>query len=440
MESKTAVLFNKNVPVRWETDVLVAGGGPAGISAALAAVRQGCSVRLVEAHTCLGGMGTAGLVPVFMQFDDGKNFLAGGIGREILGLLRKSNGTLHPNGKEIRAEVLKRVYDQLLGEAGVAFTFHSKLIGVNTENGVVREAICSGKSELFAVRARVFIDCTGDGDLAVFAGAPYEKGDAQGRMMPGTLCSLWTQIDWRKVEEGGLGRGNARIEDAIRDKVFSLEDRHLPGIWPLSESTGGGNVGHTFNLDGTDEESLTRAYVWARKTMPEYERYYKEYMKGFERMELVATAPLMGVRETRRILGDYVLNLEDFKARAVFPDEIGRYAYPVDIHIANPDKKSYDAFLKEFTGLRLGKGESYGIPYRVLTPRGLKNVLVAGRCVSTDRSMQASLRVMPGCFITGQAAGLAAAMMAAGEADSRRISVSELQARLKKMGAFLPNC
>jgi hypothetical protein len=258
-------------------------------------------------------------------------------------------------------------------------------------------------------------------------------------MMPGTLCSLWAGIDWEKVRASGLGVGNSMIEEAFKDGVFTLEDRHLPGMWQVGENIGGGNIGHTFDLDATDNESLTRAYLWGRKSLLEYERYYKEYLKGFEKMELVATGSLMGVRETRRIIGDYVLNVNDFKNRAVFADEIGRYCYPVDIHIAKPDKASFDAFMKEYTTMRMKPGESYGIPYRILTPIGLKNVLVAGRCVSTDRSMQASIRVMPGCFITGQAAGTAAGMVTGSGQSVHELDVHELQARLKKLGTYLPN-
>ncbi len=435
----TSISYSRNIPLCKEVDILVAGGGPAGATAALAAVRQGCSVHLVEAHSCLGGMGTAGMVPVFMQFTDGVNFLADGIGREILEGLRERGGTFPPDGVGIRAEVLKRTYDDLLTDSGVTFTFHTRVVDVTVVNGQMKEVICASKGGLSAVRAKVFVDGTGDGDLATYAGASYEKGDANGNMMPGTLCSLWADIDWKAVEKSGLGGGNSRIEDAFKDGVFTLEDRHLPGMWRIGENTGGGNIGHTFDLDGTDEESLTKAYIWGRKSLVEYERYYKEYLKGFEKMELVATGSLLGVRETRRIIGDYILNIEDFKSLTVFEDEIGRYSYPIDIHIARPDRESYDRFRKEFASLRLGRGESYGIPYRILTPDGLDNVLVAGRCVSTDRSMQASIRVMPGCYITGQAAGAAAALMVESNTDSRGIDIRTLQKRLKAMGAFLPN-
>jgi hypothetical protein len=192
-------------------------------------------------------------------------------------------------------------------------------------------------------------------------------------------------------------------------------------------------------VDGTDERSLTKALLWGRRSLREYERYYKQYLEGFERMRLAATGGLLGLRETRRILGDYVLCFEDFKRRAVFEDEIGRYAYPVDIHASSPDKVSYAKFEEEFASLRYRDGESYGIPYRTLTPRGLQNVLVAGRCVSTDRFLQGSLRVMPGCYITGQAAGAAAALAVETGRGVHEVEVKELQRRLKIMGAYLPN-
>jgi hypothetical protein len=322
----------------------------------------------------------------------------------------------------------------------VDLTFETMLVAVEKEaDDRVGHAVLAAKSGLFAVRARMFIDGTGDGDLAAWAGAPFEKGDDDGSLMPGTLCSLWTHVDWDAVREGGLGTGNARIEEAYGDGVFEVLDRHLPGMWRVGEDLGGGNIGHTFGVDATDERSVTEALLYGRQLVLQYERYYKEYLKGFEAMKLVATGSLLGIRETRRILGDYVLCLDDFQNRAVFDDEIGRYCYPVDIHAAKPDEEHYRQFEHEFRTLRYGEGESYGIPYRILTPRGLGNVLVAGRCVSSDRYLQGSIRVMPGCFITGQAAGVAAALAIEAHTDTRGIEVAELQRRLKAMGAYLPN-
>ena len=435
------ISLQRDIPVRREIDVFVAGGGPAGIAAALAAAGQGAGVYAAEGHSCFGGMGTAGLVPAFMQFGDGANFLASGIGETIYERLKKDGPAIlndRPFGSvSIHAEALKRVYDDLMVEAGIDFSFHTQLIGVEAEGGTVTHAICAAKSGIFAVKAKMFIDGTGDGDLAAWAGAPFEKGDEDGNLMPGTLCSMWCDVDWDAVRSGV--RQDSLLEKAFADGIFTVRDRHLPGMWIVGERVAGGNVGHTFGVDGTDEESLTKALLWGRKSLAEYERYYKEYLTGFEKMNLVTTGSLLGLRETRRILGDYVLCLEDFKSRAVFEDEIGRYCYPVDIHASSPDEESFAQFEEEFRTLRYRKGENYGVPYRILTPRGLDNVLVTGRCVSSDRFLQGSIRVMPGCFITGQAAGIAAAMAADQTTTTREVEVKALQQRLKGIGAFLPN-
>ncbi|HOS43150.1 MAG TPA: FAD-dependent oxidoreductase [Armatimonadota bacterium] len=435
--------FSREIPLRHAVDVFVAGGGPAGVAAALAAARRGASVFLAEGQGCFGGMGTAGMVPAFMQFGDGINFLAGGIGREVYDRLFAAGGAGPDDRKDhgaclcgIRAEVLKRVYDEMMTESGAGFAFGTQMVAVEAAGGAVSHVICAGKSGLFAVKARVFVDGTGDGDLAAWAGAPFEKGDAQGNLMPGTLCSLCADTDWAAAR--ATPWPPHALERAIADGVFTNPDRHLPGFWRVGRRLGGGNIGHTFGVDGTDERSLTQGLLWGRQYQREYQRFYTEYLTGYEEMELAATGSLLGIRETRRITGDYTMTLADFHARASFPDEIGRYSYPVDIHASNTDAGSYRQFLEEFTNLRYGEGESYGIPYRALVPRGLRNVLVAGRCVSTDRYMQSSIRVMPGCYITGQAAGLAAAL--ATDGDVRAVDVGALQRGLAAMGGYLPHC
>lgn len=429
------VVFQRDLEVRHEVDVLVVGGGPAGVAAAVSAARQGAKVFLAEATACLGGLGTSGMVPAFMQFTDGVNFLAGGIGEEILNKMWEYGGKIEGSEYSIKVEALKRVYDDIVTEAGVDFTLHTQMVAVDAEDGLVNYVVFAAKSGMFAVKAKIYIDGTGDGDLCAWAGAEYEKGDENGEMMAGTLCSLWANIDWDRV----VRPDNRRLEEAIKDKIFTYEDRHLSGIWRTGKTLGGGNIGHTYDVDGTDERSLTKSLIWGRKSMTEFERYYREYLDGYEEMELAATGAILGIRESRRILGDYVMVLDDFINRASFDDEIGRYAYPVDIHPSDTSVEGFKKFEKEYYNLRYKDGESYGIPYRALTPKGLQNVLVAGRCVSCDRYMQSSIRVMPGCYITGQAAGVAAAMAAEKNTDTRGIDIKELQSRLKAIGAYLPN-
>lgn len=256
------------------------------------------------------------------------------------------------------------------------------------------------------------------------SGAPFEKGDAGGNMQPGTLCTLWADVDWERAKAAGNGmwQQSGKLAQAIADGIFSQSELHMPGMLPMGPHTGIGNIGHCFGLDGTDERSLTAALIRSRRMVLEYERYYKRYLTGYERAELVATAALIGVRESRRILGDYVLSATDYGGRAVFTDEIGRYNYWVDVHPAKPTEEEFRKHSEYVQMVPLREGESYGIPYRALTPRGLRNVLVAGRCISADRVVQASIRVMPGCFITGQAAGLAAALAAEGDGDVRAIA------------------
>ncbi|MCD6302498.1 MAG: FAD-dependent oxidoreductase, partial [Anaerolineae bacterium] len=441
----TMIAYSRSLPIRHDVDVFVAGGGPAGVAAALAAARNGASVFAAEGTACFGGMGTSGLVPAFMQFADGEHFLAGGIGREVYDRLWEAKGA-GPDDRydspmallSIRAEVLKRVYDDLMEASGARYALMTQMVDVIASDGTVDAVVCSGKSGLYAVRARIYVDATGDGDLAAWAGAAYEKGDAEGKMMAGTLCSLWAGVDWDAVRAANQRAGD-ELPRAFEDGIFSIQDRHLPGMWRVGQTLAGGNIGHTFGVDGTDERSLTEALVYGRKLLTEYERFYRRYLAGYARMELAATGALLGIRETRRIVGDYQLNLNDFQARAVFADEIGRYAYPVDIHASDPSAETHAKFMEAFQSLRLNPGESYGIPYRTLTPKGLSNVLVAGRCISTDRAVQGSVRVMPGCYITGQAAGVAAALASRKDLDVHAVDVTEVQGRLKEMGAYLPN-
>ena len=434
--------FTREIPVRHQVDVFIAGGGPAGVAAALAAARGGASVFLIEGQGCFGGMGTSGLIPAFMRFGDRVTFLAEGVGREIYEAL-KQEATIYDDRVHdvvgIDVEAIKRLYDRLMEASGAQFSFFTQLIGVEAEGSEVKNVICSGKSGLFAVQAKVYLDATGDGDLCAWAGAPFEKGDENGRMMPGTLCGLWANFDWDKRNRLPVPDSHY-LEQAFQQGMFTIPDRHLPGMFRTGKDTAGGNLLHTFGVDGTDERSLTEAILWGRKVILEYDAYYRRYFpEVFAEAHLVATGALLGIRESRRIMGDYVLNLADFESRAAFEDEIGRYCYPVDIHPLTSDPKEFERFDEEYHRLRYQPGDSYGIPYRTLTPRGFDNLLTAGRCLSSDRIIQGSLRVMPGCYLTGQAAGAAAAIASQKDVSVHEMDIHLLKERLLALGAYLPN-
>lgn len=444
------ISYSKTIPIKYDVDVFVAGGGPAGIAAAVSAARQGRSVFLAEAFSAFGGAAVTMLVPKFMCFGDGINFLAEGIGREVHDRIKAETFPRFKKAcpRSVPVETLKLIYDDMVTSSGAKFLFHTNLIDAVTENGKIQYVVCSAKGSVFAVKAKVYIDCTGDGDLAHYAGAQCEYGDENGKTMATTLCGLWTNIEWDRV----VGHANRNMDKAFADKVFTNEDRHLPGIAPIIDQieddkgnrlptgVGGSNAGHIYDVDARHAESLTEGIMKGRKQLLEYRKYFREYLDGYENMELVWSAAYLGIRESRRIVCDYKMVLEDYMQRATFEDEIGRYCYGIDIHSPTNDKAGYEKFISEYTDLAYGPGDSYGIPYRSLAVKGIDNLLCAGRCVCSDRYIQSSIRVMPGCYITGQAAGIAASVVC----DSHSYNVHsadthEIQKRLVGMGAYLPN-
>ena len=428
--------YNKTLEIKYQKDVMVLGGGPSGVAAAVAAARNGAKVLLVEKQGALGGLGTLGLVPLFMGFSDSVNFYAGGIGKEILELMFKYQGEKidHFGNYAIDPESLKLSYDEIVeNEENIELLFFTEAIDVIQEKDEVTAVILSSKSGVYAAKANIYIDCTGGGSLITKTSAKCSFGDDDGNVMGSTLCTLWGNVDWENAVYGE----DRFLEQAYKDGVFTTLDLHLPGMVRHGKAGAGGNLGHIYNVNENNEKTLTKAILKGRKLALEYKNYYRGYVKGYENAELMATASILGVREGVRVEGDYTLNVGDFIKKATFKDEIGRLHYPVDLHAASSSKEDFDKYHEEFNEKFVYKdGDSYGIPLSCLIPKTLKNVFIAGRLLSADREMLATLRVMPGCYITGQAVGVAAAICGG---DTRKTDILKLQERLKNMGAFLPN-
>lgn len=427
-----------NLPVLADADIVVVGGGPSGVAAALAAARGGAKVLLLEQFGALGGLATSGVVPMFAPTSDGERMIYGGLFAEInTEMCRRMGAEVKPSSwQAIDAEILKRLLDELTVAAGVHLLFGVKLCEAEVEAGKVQAILVATSMGLRKVTGRVFIDATGDGLLAMLAGVECEFGDEQGRTMSPTLCAQFANIDYKRVEEShSRGISDRSIWfDMLSKGTAPLPEYHFVCMKPITATTAASNLGHIYGSNGLDEEDITRGYLEGRKVVRTFEEFYRKYVPGFENVVLVSTASLLGVRETRRIRGEYRMTVEDYKNRAVFPDEIGRCCYPIDIHSASTNAAEQKHVEEQLARTRFHHGESYGIPYRAMIPVGIANLLVPGRALSSDRAIQSSLRVMPPCFVTGQAAGVAA-LLAAGK-DVREVEVSVLRSRLADMGAY----
>jgi glycine/D-amino acid oxidase-like deaminating enzyme len=442
-----ALSFNRDIPLDDSWDVIVIGGGPSGCTAATAAAREGARTLLIEGTGCLGGMGTVGLVPAWCPFSDGEKIIYRGLAERVFEESKK--GVPHESPEKldwvaINPEQLKRVYDRLLTDAGVDVLFFTAACAVEAAEGRLRAVIGANKEGLRAFAAPVFVDCTGDADIAAWSGAPWKKGRRDGEMQPATFCFVLSNVDGETyASRTNLHAANPNSQVwliAESDDYDLIRDAHCCQNL-IGPNTVGFNAGHLWDVDSTDPVNVSKAMMTGRRQAAQFRNGLAEFCpEAFGNAFLAQTASLMGIRETRRIEGDYVLSTEDYVQRRSFEDEIARNCYFIDIHTA---KEEVAAVRAERTNVvdrrveRYGKGESHGIPYRCLIPLGLSNVLVAGRCISADRTVQGSIRVMPVCLATGEAAGLAAAMAGA-EGDTRAVNTQDLRGRLRAYGAYLP--
>ena len=449
-------LLSRKIPVGDTYDLVVAGGGPAGTAAAVCAARLGARVLLVEATGCLGGTGTSGLVTAFNSMSNGEQMIVGGLMREIMDILYQRNFLQPGIGPEkwqkhisswtpFQVEGYKLILDEIVVAAGVHVEFFTKVIDVDadTRQGKVNGVITNNIEGYSYIQAKTFIDGTGDAILADLCKAKCrEAGVDTPRIMPPTLCSLlagvnWTEF-WKRSQQEALYQ-------ALNEGHFTQYDRHLPGMMKVNHTAGFLNAGHVYNLNALRCKDLTDGMIFGRKLAQEFISFYKKYMPGCENLQHVVTANIMGIRESRRIVGEYELNIDDYMDRKKFPDQIGIFSNFVDIHVYDASDAEWKRFTEE-SGVQVatkGKleynaGESYGIPYGILVPKGWKNLWVAGKTVSTDVKVQGSLRVQPACSMMGQAAGTAAVQSIKTGQPANDLDTELLVTTLRNDGAYLP--
>jgi hypothetical protein len=435
----------KELPVLAEVDVLVCGGGPAGVGAALAAARNGARTLLIEYQLCFGGQATSGMMNRLGPYHDQKNMILGGIPLEIARRLVEMKAALMPEPcpqdqpdrywVPFDPEAMKVLLDELMTEAGVEFLFNTLVTQPIMAGNALRGAILENKAGRQAVFAKVVIDATGDADVAFRAGAVCGKGrERDGLMQPMGLLSKVHNLDFLPARE----YFREHVEE-IKElaKKEGAEGKPVPIRYHcgtdniLREDETYFNASHVWKQDGTDPRNLTDAAIAGRRIIWNNFLFMKRHVPGWEKAYLSATASQLGVRETRWVQGGYVLTLDDVLNARQFPDQIVRYACWIDTHSVNPGEPDPNE------GRGIEPGTSYGIPYRCLVPEKTENLLVAGRCFSGVHEARASARMIPCCMAMGEAAGTAAALAVQAGLSPRNIPVDALRKQLEKQGVML---
>lgn len=411
-------------------DVIVAGGGPGGIAAAVAAAREGARTLLVERYGFLGGAGTAMMVNPWMSYRAGAGGqqLIFGVLQELIDRMRQMGMYGHPKAPNaFDPEALKVVAEQLCREAGVQLLYHTFLAGARVEDGSIRALQLANKAGLTEFSARMYVDATGDADLAALAGASVEKGrEVDGHCQPMTLNFRMADVEVDRMPKADEitrlfleAKRRGEIDCPREDVLWFYANQ--PGVIHF-------NTTRVLLKDATDPWELTEAEIEGRRQVQELVAFLKREVSGFENAYLQTTAPQIGVRESRRVVGEYVLTADELLAACKFDDCIARGAYPVDIH--NPTGSG--------TIIRkLQPGEWYEIPLRSLIPLRLDNLLIGGRPISATHEAHSAIRVQPIAIAIGQAAGVAAALSAREAVNPRQLDAGRVQRALERQGAHL---
>lgn len=434
-------------------DVLVVGGGCAGLSAAVCSARHGAHTILADMNGNLGGTATSGLVGPFMTCSnpDGTVQLIRGFFDEFVTRMEEKGGAIHPmkmppqggslsayrtrghnNCTPFSAETYKLVAEEVCRESGVELLYHAMFIQSETVEGEVKAAYFATKAGVYKVTAKVFIDCSGDADLAYASGVPTIYGDNGDEVQATTLFFTIRGVDKDKLDSYMLNMEDQRKKFFVDEILAEREAGNYPsyrskiqffetvnGVWLV-------NMTQMDDVNGLVPEEVTAAEVEGRRQIHFVMSFLKKYVPGCENIELVASASNLGVRETRRIIGEHIVTQDDAVNGVRYEDSVFCCASSLDLH-----KKGYVHYIPT-------KEDHYFISYRALLPLNVSNMLVAGRCASTERTVMGAIRVMPPCFAMGQAAGTAAAIAAKAGISPKAIDTKELVNTLIADGVYLP--
>ena len=414
-------------------DLIVVGGGFAGVTAALEAARHGTKVLLVEKNNCLGGAAANCLISPFMPYwsNDPENndrmYLTGDVFMNIVDEMLKIGG-MKDKGLDFDEEILKLLLNRMCAKYGVELLYDTVVTKANVEGGKIVSLEALGKSKTIELVADNYIDATGDGELAYLAGCEYMLGREQDNLcQPMTLCFRMSGVDKEKYL-----KNHAKMSQVYKEfKAKGLIKNPREDILTFGNYNDGVihfNTTRIVKMNPTDPFEVTKAEIEAREQVFEMLDFLKTNIEGFENARILSTALQIGIRESRKIVGEYILNVEDLKSLARFDDAIAVANYDIDIH--NPEGAGTSHYY-------FGKGEWYEIPYRSLIPKGKDNLLIAGRCISSTHEAQASYRIMPFCAQLGQAAGAAMSLAVKNGVSPRDINVKALQEILKSEGFYI---
>jgi glycine/D-amino acid oxidase-like deaminating enzyme len=420
----------RRLPVSRDVDVLVVGGGTSGCAAAVAAARQGAKVLLLDRYGFLGGTATAAMVGVFCGVytcgpESTHQLLVGGVPHEAMQRLERIGaGYKYRHRFQIDHEVFKLVLDQWLQEAGVELLLHTVMAEVLVRDGAIRGVVVEHKGGREAILARRVIDASGDGDVAALCGAPFEKSEV---LQAPTMVFYMGGVD--------IERAMAFPEKEIRRLLIETQQRgefdfpRVSGSFSPIPPAGKVhvNMSRVHGVDGTDPWSLTQGTLQGRRQVGMFAQFLQKYVPGFENAHLDAIAPQLGLRETRRIMGEYVLTREDVLGARHFEGAICRSSWPIEDHTPN----------QETVRLHLPRDDYYQVPYGCLVPLEIDGLLLSGRCVSATHDGQASVRVMGPGMAMGQAAGTAAALSLAQRVMPRDLAATDVRGELLRNGALI---